>query len=77
MGSYYLFNLKGILDPDYWINLCKAENDRQCRAKGLPTFEEWLDDEEPWEEFRPFTFTTTPDGEFRKTYTDNPKGGRR
>lgn len=69
MGSYYLYNL--------WAKVWNARNDQECRAKGLPTFGEWLDEEEPWEEFHPFTFTLTPDGEMHKTYMDNPKGGRR
>lgn len=69
MGSYYLYNL--------WAKLWNARNDQECRAKGLPTFDEWLEKETPWEDvlgefeiFRPFTITATPDGEFHKTYTD-------
>ena len=69
MGSYYLFNL--------WAKLWNARNDQECRAKGLPTFDEWLDEETPWEEFRPFTVTFTPDGEIHKTYIDQGFDRRR
>ena len=41
MGSYYLYNL--------WAKVWNDKNDQECRAKGLPTFGEWLDEEDPWE----------------------------